>query len=328
MKAFAVAPAKVILTGEHFVVYGVSAIVGAVNIHSRATVSWRRDGRIAATSSPVRYAASFVDEHSNALQGGRTAQTLLQPICRAALSVLEQFASRRQGLNVHIHSDIPVGVGLGSSAAVAVSTIAATMRLLRRKLNREVIIRLAFDSERLIHGIPSGIDQTISTFGGVIIYKKEKPFQRLPLRHGFPIIVGNTGRIRSTGTIVSKVRAFLAERDRLAQQIMRSAESISRRASAALRQGNMMKLGELMNQNHELLRQIEVSTRQLDRLVMAAREAGAFGAKLTGAGGGGCMIAVVSPDHTRNVMQAIKAAGGTPYLVNVEEKGVRAWLLR
>jgi len=328
LKGLAVAPAKVILTGEHFVVYGTPAIVAAVNIHSKAIVSRRKDRSIVVRSSSPRCAISVNSAHSKVLRGGKNARTMLEPICHVARAVLEQFDSEGKGLDIQIDSAIPVGVGLGSSAAVSVSTIAATAKLLRRRLDREAIRSLAFQSERLIHNIPSGIDQTISTFGGVIAYGKEKPFQRVPLRRAFPIIIGNTGKTRSTGAMVSKVRNFLSKRSSLERQAMKSAERISRGAFAALRHGDRRKLGELMTQNHELLRQIRVSTKHLDRLVSTAREAGAFGAKLTGAGGGGCMIAVAPTDGIRNILEAIRVAGGTPYLVNIEREGVRSWLLR
>lgn len=180
----------------------------------------------------------------------------------------------------------------------------------------------------MIHKAPSGIDQTISTFGGVVMYRREKPFQRIPVRHTFPIIIGDTGKTRSTGAMVSKVRDFLTKRSALEREILMSAERVSKKALAALQCGDIRQLGELMNLNHELLCQIRVSTEELDRLVSAAQEAGAFGAKLTGAGGGGCMIAVAPTHHVANVLRAIKDAGGTPYLVNVERKGVRSWLAR
>lgn len=328
MKGLAVAPAKVILTGEHFVVYGTSAIVAAVNIYSKAIVSGRKDRTIVVRSSSPRCAIRIVGARSKVLQGGKNARTTLEPICHVARAVLEQFDSEERGLDIQIDSAIPVGVGLGSSAAVSVSTIAATAKLLQRRLDREAIRSLAFESERLIHNIPSGIDQTISTFGGVIAYRKKKPFRRVPLRRAFPIVIGNTCRTRSTGAMVTRVKTFLSKRSSLERQVTRSAERISRDALAALQHGDRRKLGELMNQNHELLRQIRVSTEDLDRLVSTAKEAGAFGAKLTGAGGGGCMIAVAPTNATRNVLEAIRAGGGIPYLVNIEREGVKSWLLR
>lgn len=327
MKSIAVAPAKVILTGEHFVVYGVPALVSAVDIYSKTAVSTRRDTTIVARSSSPRCAISINGEHTRVLEGERNARKMLEPMIRVAQAALNRFGSRNQGLNIRIDSEIPVGVGLGSSAAVAISTIAAVGKLCKRRLYRETIRQLAFGSERLIHKIPSGIDQTISTFGGVIVYQKEKPFRRISPRQIFPIIVGDTGKRRSTGKMVSKVRTLLAERDVFAKRALRSAGIISRSALAALRCGDLKRLGQLMNQNHELLREIEISTTELDRLVSAAREAGAFGAKLTGAGGGGCMIAVASSDCTSSVLQAIGHAGGTPYLARMEHRGVRSWLI-
>jgi len=328
LKSFALAPAKVILTGEHFVVYGAPAIVAAVNIYSKTTASRRNDRAIVVRSSSPRCAISFIDGSSRVIQGERDARTRLEPISHVAWAALDHFDGVDRGVDIQIDSTIPVGVGLGSSAAVAVSTIAAVARLLRRRVDREAIRRLAFESERMIHKTPSGIDQTVSTFGGVMVYRKEKPSQRILVGHAFPIVIGNTGKMRSTGAMVSKVRAFLTRGGALERRTLRSAKGISKRALAALQSGDIRWLGRLMNLNHELLRQIKVSTRDLDRLVSVAREAGAFGAKLTGAGGGGCMIAVAPAHYTANVLQAIRNAGGTPYLANIERKGVRSWLVR
>jgi len=328
LKGLAVAPAKVILAGEHFVVYGAPAIVAAVNMHSKATVSRRNDRTIVVRSSSPRCAISVTGARSRALQGGKKARTMLEPVYHVARAALRQFGGEEKGLNVQIDSAIPVGVGLGSSAAVSVSAIAATAKLLRRGLDRRAIRSLAFESERLIHDIPSGIDQTVSAFGGVIAYRREKPFRQVSLKRPFRIIIGNTGETRSTGAMVSRVRIFLSNRSSLQRQMMKSAERISGNVLLALERGDRRKLGELMNQNHELLRRIGASTEELDRLVSTAREAGAFGAKLTGAGGGGCMIAVAPTTATRNVLEAIRGAGGTPYLVSVEREGVRSWLLR
>lgn len=327
MRSCAVAPAKVILTGEHFVVYGTPAIVAAVNIYSKAAASKRRDRVIVVQSSSPRSAISWVGNRCKVIQGTRDVCERLRPISRVTRSTLEHL-DEGKGVNIRIDSSIPVGVGLGSSAAVAVSTIAAVARLFRRNIRREMVRQLAYESEREIHKMPSGIDQTISTFGGVICYRREKPFRRILLGRTFPIIIGNTGKTRSTGIMVSKVREFLASHDALKRRVMKLAEGISSKALSALQRGDIMRLGGIMNLNHELLRQIGVSTRDIDRLVSAALEAGAFGAKLTGAGGGGCMIALSPPHCTVEVLHAIRDAGGTPYLVNIERKGVRSWLVR
>lgn len=326
MRSTAVAPAKVILTGEHFVVYGTAAVVAAINMFSKTTASRRRGRMIVIRSSSPKCAIYYSGKSCKTLSGGEGAQTLLEPISLVAQTALRELGEQKEGLNLQIESNIPVGVGLGSSAAVAVSTIGAIIRLLRRRLDRSSIRRLAFESERRIHKIPSGIDQTISTFGGIIVYRREEPFRRISLKQTFPIVIGDTGRRRSTGTMVSRVRDFLSERDLLAKKVMKSADLISKRALSALQRADISGLGELMNQNHELLCQIEVSTEELERLVSAAREAGAFGAKLTGAGGGGCMIAVAPPNRTGDVLEAIRNAGGNAYLASIERRGVRSWL--
>ncbi len=327
MKSTAVAPAKVILTGEHFVVYGTTAVVSAVKIYSRATASRRRGKTIVTRSGSLKCAMHIDSGHCQVLNGGDDARTLLEPISQLARTALGNWAGQSTGLDLDIKSDIPVGIGLGSSAAVAVSTVAAIGKLFRKRCRLETIRKYAFESERLIHKIPSGIDQTISTYGGVIAYQKERPFERVTVGRTFPIIIGDSGRKRSTGDIVSRVRALFAEREDMAEEVIRSANMISRKALTALRQGDIRRLGQLMNQNQELLQRIGVSTAELDKMISAASEAGAFGAKLTGAGGGGSMIALASQDRIPAVVEAIREAGGAPFVAKIERRGVRSWLV-
>jgi len=174
-----------------------------------------------------------------------------------------------------------------------------------------------------VHITPSGVDPAISTYGGLITYRRGEGIRRLEARGPLELVVGDTGIKRSTGALVSAVRALKERRPRLFASLLEAAEHLVADAVAALERGDLTALGELMDINHGLLSAIGVSNEALDRLVHAARRAGALGAKLTGAGGGGCMVALVEPGSGERVARAVEAAEGRAFLAELSREGVR-----
>ena len=285
LKAVASAPGKIILTGEHFVVYDEPAIVMAINLGVQVTVENRSDGNIYASSN-LGFSGTFIGDKFKPEKGGLESQEILAPI-RIAVETVFKTLNKKQGINIKVHSDLPIAVGLGSSGALAVATVASTGRFLGTEFTKKEIVDLAFESEKHVHLHPSGIDQTISTYGGVIVYEKNKGISRLNIGHTIPLIIGNTGIIRNTGKLVDTVRDKKETVPKVMIPLIHTAGQLTKQAIAALKNGNLKQLGELMNMNHGLLVAIGVSTDSLDILVNAANKAGALGAKLTGAGGGG-----------------------------------------
>jgi len=326
MKAHATAPAKTILLGEHFVVLGEQAVAMAISLNSEVNVERRGDSSIYIRSLSLNTSGSFKNDEFKMERGGEEARRVLEPLKMVADAVCQHVKCVNTGFNIEVDSKIPVAVGLGSSAATAVSTIAAVAESLEAKLRREEICDLAFVPERRIHEKPSGIDQTTSTYGGVIQYKPSKGFASIPMRHQLPIVVGNSGKARSTGEQVAKVRKLLEERRDFVTDLAKNAGELSSKAVDAIKEGDLRTLGELMISNHEILRKIGVSSQSLDRLVQASLKAGALGAKLTGAGGGGCIIALTEKDAQQVVADAIQEAGGKTYIVEIDKFGVRVWL--
>ena len=285
------APGKVILLGEHFVVYGVPAIVAAIELRARASVSMRADSSVRVEAPDLGLSGLFRPGASE-VEGDEGAEEALRPIFLAVDEVRKRLG-RRRGLNISISSSIPIAAGLGSSAAVAVSASAATCALLKGLIDKELVFRAALEAEKLVHVSPSGVDPAISTHGGLIIYKRGVGIQKLEIEAPLELVVGDTGLKRSTGALVSAVRALRNRRPELFQRLLSAAEELISEALDALRRGDALALGELMDINQGLLSAIGVSNLALEKLVHAARKAGALGAKLTGAGGGGCMIALV-----------------------------------
>jgi len=316
------APAKVILFGEHFVVYGQPAIVLAIDKRASATAQMRKDTRISIDSGDLGVAGIFKGERYQAKKGGIKGRVKLEPVRSVILQVLER-AEKKKGIDVHIQSDIPVSAGLGSSAAVATSTVLAVSTLLGMELPKPEIFRIAYESERLVHGTPSGIDPAISTYGGALQFQRDKDFVNLNIEANIPLVVGNTEVQRSTGELVARVRQMNDKFPSIMRLMVVTSARIASEGVEALRTGNLQTVGTLMNINHALLCAIDVSHESLERLVHTARKSGAYGAKLTGGGGGGCMIALAEEKKLGKVMAAIQKAGGTAFQARKTDEGLR-----
>jgi len=316
------APAKVILFGEHFVVYGEPAVVLAIDKRAYATAQLRKDKQIYINSADLRVAGTFKGKRFLAEKGGSKARLKLEPIKNAVLQVLGK-AERKTGVNVRISSYIPVSAGLGSSAAVATSTIVAVSNLLGIELSRDQIFYMAYESERLVHGTPSGIDPAISTYGGTLQFQKGKDFTALNVPTNIPLVIGNTEVERSTGELIAMVRHMKEHYPSIIDPIIKTGGKIALDAVEALKKLDLQTVGELMNINHALLCAVGVSHEALERLVYAARNGGALGAKLTGGGGGGCMIALAEAGKLKRVVKAIERVGGTAFVARKTDQGVR-----
>jgi len=320
-KAEASAPGKVILLGEHFVVHGEPAIVLAIDRRVTVTVKVRSDSRVFIKSEDLGISGFFKNDQFFPQRGDGEAKRRLEPIYAVAKEIIQKCGSNN-GVNIEVKSSLPIAAGLGSSAAVSVASAAALCSLFDFKESKDNIFQIAFNAEKIIHGNPSGVDPAISTYGGILQYRKSKPIRRLHVNIDLPLVIGNTKKERSTGTLVAKVNNLRRRYPQIIGKIIRAGGEIVERSVRALREGDLETLGELMNINHELLSAIGVSCMELEKLVHAARNAGALGAKLTGAGGGGCMIALVSPEKIKDVADAIEMAGGEVLITRKTDAGV------
>jgi mevalonate kinase len=317
------APAKVILFGEHFVVYGEPAIVLAIDKRVYAKVETRQDKKLFIRSQNLGLSALFENGDIKVEKGDpKEAKIKLEPIKCAVEKVWEK-AGEKVGLNIEVNSTVPVAAGLGSSAAVASAVAAAVGTALAVKMSKEDIFRIAFEAEKIIHGTPSGVDPAISTFGGTMLFQLDTGFKPLEVRANIPLVVGNTGIERSTRVQVAKVRELRDKYPQIVEPMMRTAREIVLQAVDALKKGDLQILGELMNINHALLYGLGVSDESLEWLINAARKAGALGAKLTGAGGGGCMIALASREKLEKVLEAVQRAGASAFLARKTDEGVK-----
>ncbi|MCJ7767662.1 mevalonate kinase [Candidatus Bathyarchaeota archaeon] len=323
MGVVASAPAKIILFGEHFVVYGEPAIVVAIDRRARAEAELRQDRRLRFQSANLNTSCYFENGVFKVEQGdAKEAKLKFEPV---KLAVEKVFAAsgKSVGLDITINSAIPVGAGLGSSAAVVASVTAAVSALLGLEFSKQEIFRIAFKAEKIVHGTPSGVAPAIATLGGTLLFQVNTGFKPLEVETDIPLVIGDTGVERSTKIQVEKVRETMDSFPQIADSLRKAAREIVLRAVAALQENALETLGRLMNINHALLYGIGVSDESLEWLTNAARKAGALGAKLTGAGGGGCMVALARPERLENVSEAIMRAGGSPFIAKKTDEGAK-----
>lgn len=323
MEVVASAPAKVILLGEHFVVYGEPAIVLAIDKRVYAKAELRDDKQLYLRSVNLNLAGHFENRFLKMEQGGaKEARLRFEPLKLVVEKVLEIYGES-PGLSVEVNSTVPVAAGLGSSAAVAAAVTAAVGALLNVKVAKEDVFRISYEAEKIVHGTPSGVDPAISTFGGTLLFQMDTGFRPLEVKADIPLVIGYTGVERSTRAQVEKVRHIRDRYPRVVEPMMKGAREIVLRAIDALKEDDLETLGDLMNINHALLCGLGVSAESLEWLINAARKAGALGAKLTGAGGGGCMVALAEDEKLEQVLDAIQRAGGRPFVARKTDEGVR-----
>jgi mevalonate kinase len=322
MSAEATAPGKIILFGEHSVVYKGPAILLAVDRRATVTASRRDDKRIYIDSEDLGFSGYFDDGEYTAVTGKEWRGRNMMALAVATRKVMAHLGVDA-GVNLKVRSMIPIAVGLGSSAAVCVATTAAVGELFDGNLTKEKISELSFEGEKVIHGNPSGADNSIATYGGIMRYERGEGLKRLRLENALPFVIGNTRRKRSTRNMVEGVKVLKDRNPEVVDPIIYTMAGLSQTGLDALLRGDKHKLGDLMNINHGLLSAIGVSTIELDDLVYAARQEGALGAKLTGAGGGGCMIALAEEENLSNIEKSIRASRGQSMRVNVTDEGVK-----
>ncbi|MBN1284299.1 MAG: mevalonate kinase [Anaerolineae bacterium] len=303
------APGKLMLLGEHAVVYGYACLVTAVNLRVRVTVAPRDDGKVAIATLdlPEPFAASVDNLHGSSSEAPQAV--------RFVVSALQQFwreTGALTGADIATASDFTQAYGLGSSSAVTAATIKALAEATGRghALDASDIFRLGFAAVLDVQGgIGSGFDVAAATYGGTLYYAG-RGAEIVPLPGPPPpLVVGYSGIKAPTTRLVQHVAALRARRPEAMDAGMRHVDDLVGEAQAALLDGDYAQLGRIMDTNQAWLDTLGVGTAALDKLITAARRAGAYGAKLSGAGGGDCMIALVNDATRPRVERAIAQAG-------------------
>lgn len=289
---------KVILFGEHAVVYGSHAVAAPIPIAIQAKVEDEAEGIhlvIPRWGVEERLQKGVQHKHS---------------IYNSLDLILGSLDLAERDMRIEVYPNVPRAMGLGGSAALAVAIIRALIHHYKIEMSDDEINELAYESEKLVHGTPSGIDNTMATYGRFILYKKGKPplMKEIQAPKPIPIVIGLSGVESLTLKMVSKVRHSWEKNKAMYDQIFKQIDDISLKAIKAIENYDLEMLGDLMNLNQGLLNALQVSTWELEELIEIARESGSLGAKITGGGGGGAMIALC-PDTPQKVAEAMKAAG-------------------
>ena len=298
MKGSASAPGKAILLGEHAVVYGAPAI--AIPLPQlRAFAHYR------ACDAPLTITAADLDRPSFRLSDADPSD----PLAAMAGLTLRHLGVDDPGGEITIRSDIPFASGLGSGAAVSAALGRAVAALCGRTIANDELNALVFEVEKLHHGTPGGIDNTTVVYEKPITFARGQPMRAINPPRTLLFALADSGVPSLTRETVASVRALLETNPRRTRHHLNKIASAVREARDCIQGGDFRRLGELMTANHSRLRSLGVSSSRLDRLVAAADKAGAMGAKLSGGGRGGHIIALVDADKLLAVELALRQAG-------------------
>jgi mevalonate kinase len=295
------APAKIILLGEHAVVYGHPAIAIPVS-GLRASAQ--------AEPAPLGTGLHIIaDDLGRVLPVTVGAELANDALAASAQLLLTRLQTAPPDLNIIVRSDIPMASGLGSGAAISTVVVRALSAALNQALNPEELNNLVYQVEKIHHGTPSGIDNTVIVYERPIYFVRGQPMEFLSVGGQFTFLIADTGIAALTRVAVGDVATLHQSDPPRWETVFKAIGDLVGRARVALSTSDAVELGSLMNQNHEYLQQLTVSSPELENLVTAARSAGALGAKLSGGGRGGNMIALVTSDTTDPIRQALLAAG-------------------
>ena len=299
--------AKVILLGEHAVVYGRPALAVPVSrLEAEASVRWGMQG------SGILITAKDLGLRHRLGESTPEALTHLETALLGALDHLE--IETDQDLEVEVRSHIPMGRGLGSGAAVATALVRAVGHHFGLDISASEVSALVFETEKVMHGTPSGIDNAVVAMECPLLFEDGR-VEALTVGYPFTLAIADTGVTASTRETEGDVRlAWEADPERY-EALFDGIGEIVRSGRAALEEGDVESLGSTMDENQELLEEMGVSSPELESLIDVARAAGALGAKLSGGGRGGNIIALAPPETERHIEEELQKAGATRLLM-------------
>lgn len=302
------APGKIILCGEHAVVYGSAAI--ALPIFQVSTVT-KIFAKPIAPSGDVHIVAPPIS-----LDNSLSSLSIQNPLRATIELVMEELhIDHIPACEIRIQTSLPLSAGMGSSASVTVSLVRALSTYLGHPFENSVINQIAFEIEKLHHGSPSGIDNSVITYETPILFQHGSGIQILKIARSFSLVIADTGIKSSTAAAVSGVRNRWEANKILYEKLFDEIGQLTLHIKEVLERGTLEAIGPALTRNHEFLQHIGVSSKELDQLVDAALDSGALGAKLSGGGLGGNMIALVADENAVEVARSLKGKGASRTII-------------
>ena len=310
MKSKASAPGKVILFGEHFVVYGVKAILCSINKRVTVTAEKTSERKIIINS-----------EIGNLiLEPNKLISEINSPLKPFYYLANKAIKNQNTGIEIKINSEIPLGAGLGSSSACCVAGAAAIFKLFEN-VSKEKILELAIEAERTIFENTSGADCTVCTYGGIIEYGKKQGFKKIEDEPNFQLVIANSNIEHSTESMVSGVKTFVIKNKEEFSKLLNQESKLVEDVLKLLKENNSEELGEKINQNQKYLETIGISNNQLRKMIEIGQKT-SFGAKITGSGGGGCIFALTNESNVKQTLKEFKDKNFECFSAEIDFKGL------
>ena len=313
MKSKASAPGKVILFGEHFVVYGVKAILCSINKRVTVTAEKISERKISINSE----IGNIVLEPNKLIS---EINSPLKPFYYLANKIIK---NQNTGIQINIDSEIPLGAGLGSSSACCVAGAAAIFKLFG-KISKKEILEHAIEAEKTIFENTSGADCTVCTYGGIMEYDKKQGFKKIENESNFHLVIVNSNIKHSTESMVSKVKQFEIENREEFTKLSHQESKLVKDVLKLLKENNTAEIGEKINQNQEYLETIGISNNELRKMIKIGQKS-SFGAKITGSGGGGCIFAITNESNLEETLKEFKNKNYECFSVKIDFKGLNTF---
>jgi len=310
LKSKASAPGKVILFGEHFVVYGVKAILCAIDKRITVIAEKTKERKISVKSNIGKLEL----EKNTPLS---EINSPLKPFYYLANKIIRNHET---GIEIIVESDIPSGVGLGSSSACCVAGAAAISRLFT-DTTKEEILKLAIEAEKTIFQNTSGADCTVCTYGGIMKYDKKNGFTKIESKPNFHLVIANSNIEHSTETVVAGVKKFKEKNEVEFSTLCKNESELIEDVLKALDENNIEEIGNKVIQNQQYLEEIGISNNKLRDMIKIGKN-GSFGAKITGAGGGGCIFALTDKLNLDNTIKQFRENNYDCFSVKIDFKGL------
>ncbi|MDC1136515.1 mevalonate kinase [Nitrosopumilus sp.] len=313
MKSKASAPGKVILFGEHFVVYGIKAILCSIN--KRVTVTAEKtNGKKISINSKI---GKLVLEPNKSIS---EINSPLKPFYYLANKAIK---NEDTGIHIEIDSEIPLGAGLGSSSACCVAGSAAIFKLFR-DISKEEILEHAIEAEKTIFKNTSGADCTVCTYGGIMEYDKNNGFKKIEDKPNFQLVIVNSNIEHSTQSMVSKVKEFENKNKEKFSNLSDLESQLVKDVLKLVKENKTKEIGEKMNKNQEYLEILGISNNELTKMIRIGQSS-SFGAKITGSGGGGCIFVLTNESNSKNILKKFKDNNYECFSTKIDFKGLNTF---